>query len=895
MIVLSFAFVGVTTFAADATSATIDVTFAADSIAPNTASTMTVKVTFDGTYVARAVELPFVAEGFTVDSIESVLLDETPSHQHCHAINQGLLIWIDFNQTAEIRTITINCVITAGDAGTGKITFDKYNGYLGDDFSVGDIFLSDNEGDVYSKELVINAAGGNDDFQIDKYRANYLLNSYTGLTMEKEYLNFDTPSKTITDTGKKNGLSTMANIWKYITGTVENVDDPTKIVGYAAEQKDVYEAIIMELLETSFDNRIMECINNDLTKERKELTDLVINDMKNLYNYENISAYKNICSMDDEFINQLKKTIEDDFEYEYGNAQDISKISTVIEKTIEYATDFEKYCEKLIAFCKMLQLSDSMKNIVQEMYRECPPENLALRTALKECTTILNAGTDEFTNIMVTKFFGVVGLRVGEFFFDKMWDNIKTEFMIVNPSGFAISAAYKTGKYISNVAFNTDTIVEEYFKLAAINKVEDLLKVVYEKIKASYQTGGTIQQAKNYNTIVDFMFNMMNTDCRYAITYLNETDDTLVAKVKQAFKQNGIDDAISHVEQLEKKYDFFHEKVTTEWIVDIANKYPDIFKLYLSVLENSLEKQKAYFINCPVDVYVYDKGGELVGSVINNEPYCKENANITIGVIGDRKTIYMYGDEYDIVYKGNDSGTMDITVTEYDETNSAVRNIYFNNLELTEGLTYTSSETGKNSAENVYTLSNEAAESIASDYDSLTDAETETFTAQVTGGYFTDTMAVLQNLHIGENVDISAYIPEGYKFVNWSSDAESDIFDDANSITTKITMPEYDVTISANLVSVPTLSISSIADDNVVVKAKGCENISEGKMILAIYDENGVLEQLKAENYAEEVTFSELKLKSGTAKVLLWSNMNNLLPFTEPREKIFYFTSPEIE
>jgi hypothetical protein len=504
----------------------------------------------------------------------------------------------------------------------------------------------------------------------------------------------------------------------------------------------------------------------------------------------------------------------------------------------------------------------------------------------------MNSGDDEFTQKMFINLMGLTGKNVAQAGINEYWNSVKTTFSVAHPAAFAFQAAYSAGKYITQVCFNADAIAEKYCNIVALMNVETLLDSIYNKTKTNFQLSSTQSNAKLYNSIVDVMFNMKNTDCKYAITYLEAIDSSLASRLSVAFGDSSVEEAKKSVKSIQSSSSLFYVGVLTDWIAqlyeDDINKYYEYEHLMYEAYENY---NKRYSINCPVDVYVFDKNGVIVGSVVNNVPYCREDANITISVIDDRKTIYMYGEEYDIVYKGNDTGTMDITVTEYDETNSATRNVYFNNLELTEGLTYTSSETGTNSTENVYTLSNGATGSIAPDFDSVTDAESETYTAMISRGYFADTMAISQALHSGENVDITAYIPEGYKFVNWTSDAECDIFDNANSITTKTTMPDYDVNITANLVSVPTLSISSITENSVTVKAKGCENISEGKLILAIYSENGALEQLKMEDYTDEFTFTDLDLTKGKVKIMLWRSLDNLIPLTEATEKLFYFST----
>lgn len=733
-------------------------------------------------------------------------------------------------------------------------------------------------------------------FKENIYRFNYIQYSDLGETMKEQYFDFGTPSKTIVTTGKKNGLSKMIDAWNAVTGFINAVDDPTKIVDYTFEQKDVYEAIIMDLLETSTDIRIMECVNNGLTKDVKKLTDLVISDMKNSYNYVNLSAYKKICTMDDNFINQLKKTVTDDFKFEHGNASDISKISGFIGDTIKYANDLESYCEKLISYCDMLQMSGSMKSIVNEMYKECPYNNPSSKTALLECKTLINLGEKEFERAMVADFFGVVGKEVATIYFDKMWDSIKTKFMVTNPSAYALLAAYKTGMFITNTAFNTDTIAEKYYKLAAVNEVENLIKTVYNKTTSFVHQNKTEANAKTYNTMVDFMFKMLELDCKYSVDYLEETDSTLVSEIKKVFGNNDIEEAVEYVEDLKGKYDRFHESVIADWVLSLEANYPDLLPQYLPLLKNSIEKRKQYFIHCPVDVYIYDLDGNLVGSVENNVPYCSENADITISVCGDQKTIYMRNEnEYNIVYKGNDTGTMDIIIKEYDETNSVSRSVNFNNIALTEGLTYTASEQGTASAESTYALSNEAEESIAPDYDTQTSGENSVFKAEIKRGYFVDTMAVSQDLHEGENVDIIAYIPEGYEFLCWSSDSEENIFEDINSTATKLKMPGYDVNIEAKIVAVPTLTVSDITENSVTFKALNCDKITTGTVILAVYNASGALEQLKTADYSSEFTFTDLKLTSGTAKIMIWNNIDDLTPLIKSTEKIFCFEEAETE
>ncbi len=732
------------------------------------------------------------------------------------------------------------------------------------------------------------------EFEIDIYRAKHLTNSKTGSIMEDTYINIGrTPCKILYDAGQENGLDNAVAAWDSVMNSLDIVDNPASIADYAFEEKDMYEAIIMSLFESSVDYKIMGYINGEITKQSKNLFSQITSQMKNKYNFDLLDG-TNLKKLTDKQRQEVADDMAEYFKNDCQNAAIVSKGVGFVSDALKYANDFQSLCEKVSAYYNIMCLSDSMKQVMQDMYNECPANNLALKQALKDCINIMNSGDDEFTQKMLVNLMGLTGKNVAQAGINEYWNSVKTTFSVAHPAAFAFQAAYSAGKYITQVCFNADAIAEKYCNIVALMNVETLLDSIYNKTKTNFQLGSTQSNAKLYNSIVDVMFNMKDTDCKYAIAYLDAIDSSLASKLSAAFGDSSVEEAKKSVKSIQSSSSLFYVQVLTDWITqlyeDDINKYYD----YEHLIDESYENyRKKYNINCPVDVYVFDKNGVIVGSVVNNVPYCRDDANITISVIGDRKTIYMYGEEYDIVYKGNDTGTMDITVTEYDETNAATRNVYFNNLELTEGLTYTSSETGTNSTENVYTLSNESNESIAPDFDSVTDVESETYTATISRGYFADTMAISQELHSGENVDITAYVPEGYKFVNWTSDAECDIFDNSNSITTKITMPDYDVNITAILVSVPTLSISAITENSVEVKAKGCETISSGKVILAIYNEDGSFRQSKIEDFAEETTFNGLNLTTGKVKVILWENLNTLIPLTNATEKLFCFTAPQ--
>lgn len=146
-----------------------------------------------------------------------------------------------------------------------------------------------------------------------------------------------------------------------------------------------------------------------------------------------------------------------------------------------------------------------------------------------------------------------------------------------------------------------------------------------------------------------------------------------------------------------KKYKDTPLKFTKD-IVDLIIKYdPSIRdnKNMNKFIKNSLkysvtlEKYDLHTIRCPVDIYVYDKNGEiLLGSIIDD-------------IVSENNTIYMYLDgeakcfelphlkEYTIKLVGNDIGFMTYSISEYDQDNVYIQTTDFYNVDLSPQLTYT--------------------------------------------------------------------------------------------------------------------------------------------------------------------------------------------------------------
>lgn len=109
-------------------------------------------------------------------------------------------------------------------------------------------------------------------------------------------------------------------------------------------------------------------------------------------------------------------------------------------------------------------------------------------------------------------------------------------------------------------------------------------------------------------------------------------------------------------------------------------------------------------VACPVDIFIYDANGNLCGSIENNQ-VTKTSAEFGLSVNGDVKYVTGLRDDYKVLYKATDNGSMDIAITEYTGYESPLRAVTFKAVPLAQDGTYTQNIAGEVLAEvNSYKL-----------------------------------------------------------------------------------------------------------------------------------------------------------------------------------------------
>lgn len=204
-----------------------------------------------------------------------------------------------------------------------------------------------------------------------------------------------------------------------------------------------------------------------------------------------------------------------------------------------------------------------------------------------------------------------------------------------------------------------------------------------------------------------------------------------------------------------------------------------------------------------MDKKSYDQNtGELVAAVIDGKISNNDPENLTVIVDGEEKIFWMAeGTDYKLTLIGSDTGTMDITVNEFDEEENVIRTVSYDDIPLTNGKTYEATVNSQSMEEGNYTLTDLSDSGTVTKTQDTLDAGDTTYTLQVNLGIATvnDQQGSTLQVTPGQVVNLTAYVPEGYTFLGWTAEQGSVSFEDSTASAITFRMLAGNVTITANL------------------------------------------------------------------------------------------------
>lgn len=603
---------------------------------------------------------------------------------------------------------------------------------------------------------------------------------------------------------EKENIATPAKGWEYMQVALSSlINNPSNLLEFALREEDMYQALIFAVLSEDFENTALDKMAEveafaskvvELTADNKLYSDL----------WKALDANKEWKSWSqskkEKFVNDMKKELEDT---ELGMlkqftdaSDDIMLISGTLEEILIYAGNY----------LSLYLMSDAVKEVVNILYEQCPDRETALKKALGICNETIREGADEFTADMQAGMIRIAGRKAISYGMDKLWSKIRDNVIAENPKVGIIIASYETSTFLTETLFKTDSTVEKYFNMVAMDAFNKVVQNTYTILEGKYRNARTKKNAEIYLSAADIMYRSIDTDCDYAISYAETISSSMIGKVSEYLDnmqgKNTFTQMSEAIKTIQKSYKIDYFQVLTTWVNYLeADGYGAYYEKYADILEEDVDKLvKTYQIACPVDIYVYDKSGTLAASVIANRPGVYVD-DIDIVVENDRKEIHFSGNghAYTIKYVGTDKGSMDIMIQEYQE-NKVVRTANFNRLDLEKGKTYTSEYNDKILEQQEYRL-NDGTGDIISDYDSIQEEKVVKSHITIENGVLLKDGIPSVALDGGENekIEIMAYVPEGYAFEGWFVSDSSAFLDDSGKINTYLYVGKKDCVVRPKL------------------------------------------------------------------------------------------------
>lgn len=610
-------------------------------------------------------------------------------------------------------------------------------------------------------------------------------------------INMETICEAYASTLQEKGFDTRNNIWKACDLLSSSLDDPTKLYDFAVEPKEIYTAMILDIVEESVD---MELVANSewqkMIKKQAKYVSLIKDNMQLLYDLD-IRKPNDYAALTKEQRDKLSELTEAFFKDEFKEVYEISEVMSGACKGIKIMSninDFYKHCASILL---MAELSQSVRNVVAEACKESKNSgDLYLQAAFKECDDLLKMSREELINKLIDEKLDIAGEEIIKYGIRELWKGIKTNLYQLCPEVAVIQAAYKMSKQLVNSVANTDKISEQYGKMLALCLVEQTFDQVYDSFQAEFLKNKTEENAANYLAALEIAFRSRDQDCVEAWNFVNAIDND-DAWINQLFNYaDAIDKAKSDIRSRQGRYYGTYEMSQIEWIYHLPDDFPDsgLYETYEKLFDESLNRilTKKWVSACPVDVYVYDSADQLVAYVEGKKVFC--DADLTVILEGDVKTICFYddADDYRIKYVGNDTGKMDITVTEYQDDELS-RTVNYYDIALTKGKTYVADAMSSDCE-----LNDLSGNMILPDYDSLNPKDhPHKITIQSGSMIKAGELLFETEAYAKETLDINAYIPEGASFIRWEASNGENVFGSSTSPNTTLLMPDEDIIVKA--------------------------------------------------------------------------------------------------
>ena len=770
------------------------------------------EITSDSVKISTGEKFPF-GWNFTIQS------DEFPEYQ-----NEFALCYLYEDLVFEIKIVNFDVGTVIGyDKAAGTITIGDtvYQISTLADETIEALLESSPEGEsvyyyadadnmIYRALLCAAEAPEEEEFDADIYRANQLLNpdQYVHAYYIIDDIARQTPSGAYAEAMSSNKeFKEAILLWDSSTTVVDVLQKgPTEAAKFLMEKKNIYTALILaslqEVSEKDVGEKVAETgkkVNSALKKAAGDIKNTLQLDLFVTEQYQSMT-------------NSQKEKVKEILEKELKNISGLKngiQIAESVGKLLETTSSFADLYNMLLDNIYLVTMAESQKQLITEMYENCSEDTpVNLKAALLQCKTIAESSYEEVVTGTLTYSLATSNFKAVA---DSYWKLLIETAEQVDPMLAAMSAGYKAGKAASNLLFNTDGVVEQYYKVVAITELEDLAFTTLNNLQEQYRSSRSAEDARTYLAMCDLLYGIFSVDCAQAIALVDEMDSAALtewAKLLAAILGNensqagSYEEAKKTLESLQSLYERSHKHILTVWVEYLPEDYPNtnLYEYYTDLInEDPLSIQKRLSVACPVNVQILNEKGQPVAWVEDGR--ISSSGNVAVQLENDKKTFYFYDNaDYTVAIQGYDTGSMNVTATEYNEQQQEIRNVYYNNIAVTPQSNYQMNVCGEQLQLSSFQLLGEQSAQVEQTLDTINAGDATMHTVQIENGALqvNGMFSTQAQVYPGQQVNIYASGLSDQEFLRWEISGNVNLEDDM-AVTTYFIMPDEDVSLKAIL------------------------------------------------------------------------------------------------
>ncbi len=418
---------------------------------------------------------------------------------------------------------------------------------------------------------------GYPDFDPDKFAADVIMDedspSYHTL---HSFQTYDSPAKTFSENIKRDeSLLVDIEAWKALKFK------PSEYTESSVKETDYYEGIIFGAIQNySSSSNVKDYFENDYYSEAKKLYESFESILKFRHNI-NCNVITSADLAKTVTPEQLNECFEAAYSMTFPGIDVTNKSLDIFSKCLSGAESIEKTINKWTAYFKCVQMQDSIKQLVEDLYDNCDGvKNPNMKYALAEVRDACKSYADAFE----VSFFDTAEYASSEIM-GKMFDSFIDYAVDMNPALKTLSLGREAGENIANFLFNTDEIAGKCYDMMAFSEFEDLLKDVLQQYIDEYKANPTSENAKKLFAAIDAAYSNFDKGCDEAKSFVEAVKDSNIIRILDAFSSNasdGYDKALKVINDLKNslKNDYIALR-DLNFEAALEYEYPEIYEAYM--------------------------------------------------------------------------------------------------------------------------------------------------------------------------------------------------------------------------------------------------------------------------------------------------------------------------